>query len=83
MQYRVQRTRFNELERIRKQDLLKKMKEDIALSKEMMATVRAAASGSISDDGEGSPSYSGALVSRSGQSAAFSVKHSRYNTPAK
>jgi hypothetical protein len=71
------------LERIRKQDLLKKMKEDIALSKEMMATVRAAASGSGSDD-DGSPShYSGALVSRNGQSAAFSVKHSPCCKPVK
>ena len=40
MQYRVQRTRFNELERTRKRDLLLKMKADINLSKEMLSTMR-------------------------------------------
>jgi hypothetical protein len=38
----VQRTRFNELERTRKKDLLQKMKADINLSKEMLSTMRSA-----------------------------------------
>lgn len=42
--YRVQRTRFNELEKTRKQDLLRKMKADINLSKEMLSTMKSAVS---------------------------------------
>lgn len=48
MRYRVQRKRFNELERIRKEEILHKLKHDRDLSKEIINTMRSSASGSVS-----------------------------------
>jgi hypothetical protein len=40
MRYRVQRKRFNELERVRKEEILHKLKHDRDLSKEIINTMR-------------------------------------------
>jgi hypothetical protein len=42
-QYRVQRKRFNELEKARKQDILQKMKRDHEFSKEVIGVMRSTA----------------------------------------
>lgn len=47
MRYRVQRKRFNELERIRKEEILHKLKHDRDLSKEIINTMRSS-SGTVS-----------------------------------
>ena len=48
MRYRVQRKRFNELERVRKEEILQKLKHDRELSKEIINTMRSSANNSIS-----------------------------------
>ena len=48
MRYRVQRKRFNELEKIRKEEILQKLKADRDLSKEILTTMRSSLSGSVS-----------------------------------
>ncbi len=47
MRYRVQRKRFNELERVRKEEILQKLKHDRELSKEIINTMRSSTSNSI------------------------------------
>jgi len=47
MRYRVQRKRFNELERMRKEEILHKLKHDRDLSKEIINTMRSSTSGSV------------------------------------
>eukprot|EP00605_Chrysophyceae_sp_TOSAG23-4_P000901 GSChrysophyteH1.ASY1.ANO1.992.1 assembled CDS len=44
MRYRVQRKRFNELEKIRKEEILQKLKHDRELSKEIILTMRSGSS---------------------------------------
>jgi hypothetical protein len=46
MRYRVQRRRFEELERTRKEEILAKLKMDRDLSKEIISTMRASSSNS-------------------------------------
>jgi hypothetical protein len=48
MRYRVQRKRFNELERVRKEEILLKLKHDRALSKEIINTMKSSTSGTVS-----------------------------------
>ena len=48
MRYRVQRKRFEELERVRKEEVLHKLKHDRMLSKEMINTMRSSTSGGLS-----------------------------------
>lgn len=48
MRYRVQRKRFNELERVRKEEILHKLKHDRDLSKEIISTMRSSTSGTVS-----------------------------------
>jgi len=48
MRYRVQRKRFNELERVRKEEILHKLKHDRALSKEIINTMKSSTSGTVS-----------------------------------
>jgi hypothetical protein len=48
MRYRVQRKRFNELEKIRKEEILQKLKADRDLSKEILTTMRSSLAGSVS-----------------------------------
>lgn len=45
MRYRVQRKRFNELEKMRKLEILEKLKAERDLSKEIVATLRLSATG--------------------------------------
>ena len=40
MRYRVQRKRFEELEKTRKSDILQRLKQDHELSKEILLTMR-------------------------------------------
>ena len=47
MRYRVQRKRFNELEKIRKEEILQKLKADRDLSKEILTTMRSSLAGSV------------------------------------
>lgn len=47
MRYRVQRKRFEELERVRKEEVLHKLKHDRMLSKEMITTMRSSTSGGL------------------------------------
>ena len=44
MRYRVQRKRFEELERVRKDEILQKLKHDRMLSKEIITTMKSSAS---------------------------------------
>jgi flagellar biosynthesis GTPase FlhF len=44
MRYRVQRKRFEELERVRKDEILQKLKHDRMLSKEIITTMRSSSS---------------------------------------
>jgi hypothetical protein len=48
MRYRVQKKRFNELERIRKEEILHKLKHDRDLSKQIISTMRSSTSGTVS-----------------------------------
>ena len=48
MRYRVQRKRFAELERVRKEEILHKLKHDRAISKEIITTMRSSTSGTVS-----------------------------------
>ena len=48
MRYRVQRKRFDELERVRKEEVLQKLKHDRMLSKEIITTMRSSTSGGLS-----------------------------------
>eukprot|EP01038_Epipyxis_sp_PR26KG_P004467 gene4467-6317_t len=50
MRYRVQKKRFNEIENARKQEILERLKAERDLSKEIVSTLRLAASGSINKD---------------------------------
>lgn len=52
MRYRVQRKRFNELEKIRKEEILQKLKIDRDLSKEIVATMRSTKSGAPKGNNE-------------------------------
>jgi len=47
MRYRVQRKRFNELERVRKEEILHKLKHDRDLSKEIINTMRSSTNNSV------------------------------------
>jgi len=47
MRYRVQRKRFEELERVRKDEILHKLKHDRELSKEILSTMRSSTSNSV------------------------------------
>lgn len=47
MRYRVQRKRFNELERVRKEEILQKLKHDRDLSKEIINTMRSSTTNSV------------------------------------
>jgi len=49
MRYRVQRKRFNELERVRNDEILHKLKHDRELSKEIINTMRSSASNSVAN----------------------------------
>jgi hypothetical protein len=48
MRYRVQRKRFNELERVRKEEILHKLKHDRELSKAIINTMRSSTNSSVS-----------------------------------
>ena len=48
MRYRVQRKRFNELEKVRKEEILQKLKHDRELSKEIILTMRSGSSAATS-----------------------------------
>jgi len=69
MRYRVQRKRFNELERVRKEEILQKLKHDRDLSKEILTTMRSSTSGSI----VGRDSLSRSQVSRGGTGGSGSL----------
>jgi len=47
MRYRVQRKRFEELERVRKEEVLHKLKHDRMLSKEIITTMRSSTSAGL------------------------------------
>ena len=48
MRYRVQRKRFNELEKSKKTEILEKLKAERELSKEIVSTLRMSSSGALS-----------------------------------
>jgi hypothetical protein len=75
MRYRVQRKRFNDLERTRKEDILLKIKQDRDLSKEIIATVKAASAYSPSAGVSRNRNHSrdmSPMLSNSGQNAVSS-----------
>ena len=69
MRYRVQRKRFNELEKVRKEEILQKLKHDRDLSKEIILTMRSGSSVAASTKSRksGGSSRGGSLMSAGSQ----------------
>jgi len=65
MRYRVQRKRFNELEKLRNEEILHKLKHDRELSKEIINTMRSSTNNSVTNSKANSRSRAGQMMQES------------------